>query len=248
MAIKKIFLNKRNKGFSLSELLIVLTIAGLLIIWLLTNLNPQALIGKGKDSRRKADLKKIQIALEDYYSDHDCYPTSLPDCGSPFLPGQVPYYLNPLPCDPDGKDYYYVPGPGNCPRSYQIYVNLNNLNDPEIEKIGCSEGCGPAGVAAFNYGVSSSNVALEPYAGSLPTGTTAPALPSPTSVPTFAPTATIVPPSPTIVPTTPPSGQYYGCVNFVCQPIPGPICSPNYEDINCLGIDCSNDAFKCREP
>lgn len=228
MVFKKFFLKNRSDGFSLTELLIVMTIVGLLSVWLLTNIKPWAMIGRGKDARRKSDLKKIQIAVEDYYSDHDCYPISLPACGEQFLP-----YLDRIPCDPDGGDYYYSPDANVCPRHYRIYASLNFIYDPEIAKVGCETGCGPGGVGTYNFGVSSSNVALEIGSGMTPTLASATGAPTIISVPTSVPTGES-------------SREYWACVNYKCDPIPGPICINTFYDRNdCYGTDCALESNQC---
>jgi type II secretion system protein G len=77
-------LNK--KGFTLIELLLVIAIVGVL-----AGVSIQSFSGsqaKARDSRRKADLKAIQQALEQYYNDNGRYPVTpraLWDC-SPSAP------------------------------------------------------------------------------------------------------------------------------------------------------------------
>lgn len=209
MVFGKIFLTKRRqKGLTLTELVVALAIVGILAVWMLASLKPTVQIAKTNDSKRKSDLKRIQTALEDYYNDHNCYPPALV-CNDPFSP-----YLEKIPCDPDGGSYEYdVPEGIDCPQYYRIYTKLKYTADPDIEKVGCKSGCGPAGV--YNYGVASSNVALE--------------------------VGTAVPPTPTTLP----GGQYYGCFSGVCQPLPGSICSPNYQSENCYD-SCSNPINECK--
>jgi len=215
MRSKKIFLKKeKNKGLTLTELIIGLAIVGLLAVLMVLGLKPKVQLDKAKDSKRKTDLKRIQTALEDYYNDHNCYPTSLV-CNDPFNP-----YLEKIPCDPDGGSYYYEASGGDCPQSYRIYSSLKYTSDPEIKKLGCQNGCGPGGI--YNYGVASSGVGLEAGSATFSTSTPIPSLP-----------------------TSPGQGQYYGCFRGVCQPLPGPICSPNYLSENCYGA-CSNPANECK--
>ena len=65
--------NKRDKkGFTLIELLVVIAIIGLLSSIVMASLNSAR--KKARDSRRIADLKQLQIALEMYYSDKGYYP------------------------------------------------------------------------------------------------------------------------------------------------------------------------------
>lgn len=67
--------NKKN-GFTLIELLVVILIISILIGLLVKTLNVQGTQAKGRDVRRKGDIKLVQGALESYYYDHRTYPDS----------------------------------------------------------------------------------------------------------------------------------------------------------------------------
>lgn len=159
-------------GFTLIEVLVVVAIIALLIIMGIWASRLQLL--KGRDAKQKADLKKIQIAVEDYEKDKECYPEALPSCinSDSFRP-----YIEKLPCNSaTGANYFYNPQPDTtCPKWYWIFSNLQNDKDNDISKLGCLYGCGPiASMADFNYYVTSPN-APEPYqsssGGPVPTAT-----------------------------------------------------------------------------
>lgn len=61
-----------KKGFTLIELLIVIAIIGLLSTLAVVALGSARV--KARDSKRLADLKQIQTALELYYSENSSYP------------------------------------------------------------------------------------------------------------------------------------------------------------------------------
>ena len=61
-----------KKGFTLIELLVVIAIIGLLSTFAVVALSQTR--AKARDARRLADLKQIQLALEQYYYDHSAYP------------------------------------------------------------------------------------------------------------------------------------------------------------------------------
>ena len=63
-----------NKGFTLIELLVVIAIIGLLSTLAVVALNSAR--QKSRDSKRVADVKQIQTALELYFADANGYPTS----------------------------------------------------------------------------------------------------------------------------------------------------------------------------
>lgn len=147
---------KGKQGFTLMELLTVVAILAILALAIFFVLNPMTQIKKAHDSRRKADLRKLQTVLEDYYNDHNAYPADLNDL--------APDYLANVPTDPSTQAIYnYYPAGG---KSYRIYVELDNDQDPAIVEVGCDSGCGPGGgteggSCLYNYGVTSADTGLE---------------------------------------------------------------------------------------
>lgn len=107
--VSKVSFLKTQKGFTLIEVIIVVAILALLIAVLAGILNPRLQLGRSRDSRRKADLKKIMIGLEDYAGDHGCYPDAIYESTSNCQPtDEFGHYLNPIPCDPlTHKPYSY---------------------------------------------------------------------------------------------------------------------------------------------
>ena len=65
---------KIKKGFTLIELLIVILLIGILSGVLFGVINSAGIKAKARDAQRIADLKKIQTALELYFSDYRQYP------------------------------------------------------------------------------------------------------------------------------------------------------------------------------
>lgn len=146
----------RTYGMTIVELLVVISIIVILALIAMWYFRSQ--IFKGNDAKRKGDLHEIQVALEEYEKDNNCYPQSqylLCTPGTALSP-----YLNKVPCDPNGGSYLFEPEGKACPSWYRIYVNLDYKQDPEIPKIGCQYGCGPN--LAFNYYVSSPNAPPAP--------------------------------------------------------------------------------------
>lgn len=139
-----------KKGFTLIELLVVITIIA--IIASIGLISYQKVSQSGRDSKRQADLKQVQSALEQYFADQFFYPAGYSTygllfgsafdgtSGNPNPLVKVKLYLSKLPCDPlsnncemGGTQYCYKPSPDVCDNSstnkcnsYKLYAILEN--------------------------------------------------------------------------------------------------------------------------
>lgn len=140
-------LKLKEKGMTLIEVMIVVLIIAFITVITIVYLRSQTL--KGNDARRKTDLRKIGIAVEEYEKDHNCYPLPSVVTCSPGT-GLVPY-LDKIPCDPvSNTNYYYEHEDSACPKWYRLYASLDNNKDPDyIASIGPN--------SAYSYEQSSSN-------------------------------------------------------------------------------------------
>lgn len=144
---------KRNidsRGFTLVELLVVVAIIAILIALIASSFIRQ--IAKGNDSKRKADLNRIKISLEEFEKDHNCYPDpyTMTTCGSDVNIAVHPYLSN-VPCDPISKTAYFYETDGlTCPRWFRIYTTLQNTKDTQLVP-----NIGPGNI--YSYYVSSDN-------------------------------------------------------------------------------------------
>lgn len=118
-------------AFTLIEIMIVVAILGLLKLALVVSMREQRF--KAEDSRVKSDLARLQIALEDYYNDNNCYPPEewfddVNDCNS----SQLSPYLDLIPCNPKTSLPYVLEKDESGCSWYRLYATLSYTNDPNI--------------------------------------------------------------------------------------------------------------------
>jgi prepilin-type N-terminal cleavage/methylation domain-containing protein len=59
----------KEKGFTLTELLIVLALIAILVAILIVIINPVAIMTRSRDTQRKADLRNLAVATDAYIAD-----------------------------------------------------------------------------------------------------------------------------------------------------------------------------------
>jgi prepilin-type N-terminal cleavage/methylation domain-containing protein len=94
--------SRSQRGFTLIELLVVIAIIGILSSVVLASLNSAR--KKGRDARRVADVKQMQLALELYYDNNSSeYPD---DIYAAAPAGLSPTYISVVPKDPQTNTNY----------------------------------------------------------------------------------------------------------------------------------------------
>lgn len=141
-------------GFTVIELLVVVTILAILLI--LGFVGYKKHLKKARDAERKSDLQNIKVAFEDYYNDVGCYPPPevLTNCNQP-LGDEAPYYLKQIPCDPlTGEPYIFFSFNGKVCMGVRVLAALETEEDPDIKAVGCDfeDGCGWDEDEDYNYG------------------------------------------------------------------------------------------------
>ncbi len=138
----------RKKGFTLIEMLIVITIIALLASMILVGMGGAR--AKARDSRRIADLHNVQNALELYYAKNGSYPVGTYNSSTNWdtfrttLTG-AGIGVNQVPKDPlDNTTYYYRYG--GTATDYvlgaqleQGDVALNDDIDGTVNSIDCTD-------------------------------------------------------------------------------------------------------------
>lgn len=79
----------KNKGFTLLELLVVVSIIALLTAIAVVSFGKAQ--QSARDSRRRADIKAIQVAMEQYYNTNYTYPATIAGLDTSYLPGGLPF-------------------------------------------------------------------------------------------------------------------------------------------------------------
>lgn len=122
-----------KKGFTLVELLITVSIISILSAVGLVVFT--SVMKQGRDSKRQADLRSIQSALEQYYADNFSYPAQISSGGS--IASGNKTYLREVPADPVTGNSPYVYTPSGT--VYCLYASLENPPSPiQSPPTGCT--------------------------------------------------------------------------------------------------------------
>lgn len=214
--------SKNILGFTMIELLVVLAI--LAVVSVVSAFGIRMQIVKSQDARRKDDLAKLKIVLEDYYNDKGCYPDAslLQTCNGKALQP----YMSAVPCDPSTNTPYGYYKDASC-RWYGLFTTLGNTADTAIASMGCSPTCGILG-KTYNYAVANGSTVV---ADIVDAAGRDPGAPRPTA-------------SPTPLPTVPAGPDFIGCGKTgECQNYSSDkaaFCTVQYADYNSCAAECSS--------
>jgi prepilin-type N-terminal cleavage/methylation domain-containing protein len=129
---------KFSAGFTLVELLLAVTIIGILMT--IASVNFISVRERARDAQRKSDLSQIQIAMELLKSDIGRYPIFLPACEAALDNGGGTVFLKKMPCDPLSNEPYQFTNTGS---GYVLAACIENKNDVDkrvVDSPGCASG------------------------------------------------------------------------------------------------------------
>jgi general secretion pathway protein G len=125
-----------SAGLTLIELLVVVAVIAIMTTVGISLLNPALQIKRGNDTKRKVTAAKVQVALEQYYSDRGYYPLTISD----LYQGTPKYLVSSPDGSPKSTDVYtYTPSPSGCDNSttncsaYTLYACLENTKDSQAD-------------------------------------------------------------------------------------------------------------------
>jgi prepilin-type N-terminal cleavage/methylation domain-containing protein len=125
---------KLNAGFTLIELLVVIAIIGLLASVVLVSLNSAR--AKSRDTKRRADLKQLQTALELYNDASNAYPSTFAKGATVVYKGMCDTYND--GCAGGGSNNCTLTGAtGYIPSLAPTYVTQLPRDPKEVGAGGC---------------------------------------------------------------------------------------------------------------
>lgn len=128
----------KQKGFTLIELLIVVAIIGLLATLAIVSLTSAQ--QRARDTKRVADVKALQVALELHWNENAAYPTITTTGGAldtwDELSTALDDFMSAAPVDPDDDDgefYTYLMEPTSS-NQYYVGATLENSGHASLDQ------------------------------------------------------------------------------------------------------------------
>lgn len=128
---------KKEGGFTLLELLIVIVIIGILALLIIPNITSAP--KKARDTQRKTDLRAVQKALEEYFVSNNVYPAAA--TWQADLTGGNPPILKAVPTDPKNASPYTYVYTAPTTAAYTLTACLENGGDNGTSTVAAVSPC-----------------------------------------------------------------------------------------------------------
>lgn len=142
----KVFMKKGRQGFTLLELLVTISIIGILIG--VGSVSFSTAQKKGRDSRRQADMKAMQTSLEQCYALDTKYPASA-DEGSALTCIGGAVTMNSVPYDPKNTGSYVYTYTVAGTTSYCLCALMETTGSGNASSAGAAGVCAWGGAKSY---------------------------------------------------------------------------------------------------
>lgn len=154
---------KKSLAFTLVELLIVISIMGILTV--VVSASFKTIQMKARDAKRKSDLDSVKKALNMYFTDNGQYPVvgyiDFDDGGQFSNEGEDIIYMKEIPVEMVNGVKGYIYQTTVSRRSFRLFAELENGDDNSCMEDNdlCPEGYKSDDVCC--YGISSPNIGMD---------------------------------------------------------------------------------------
>lgn len=105
-------IKRKESGFTLIELIIVVAIIGILVTIVIIAINPVRLLHDSQDAKMRSDLQQIKAAFQLYYNENRNYPSgsTIPSSGACWSSGAGctgTVYMKQVPKSTSNRDFSY---------------------------------------------------------------------------------------------------------------------------------------------
>ncbi len=116
----------KKKGFTLVELLVVISIISILVVMVLIAINPIRVIEDTRDSKNRSEMNQLKSALQLHYNELNRYPDA--------LGGLTPNYIRVLPSVTGDDGFAYVVDAVDA-QDYDAVVDMNNVTGVDTASV-----------------------------------------------------------------------------------------------------------------
>jgi prepilin-type N-terminal cleavage/methylation domain-containing protein len=132
-----ISLKKRNQGFTIVELLIVIVVIGILALLVITTYS--GIQQKARNSKRQTDVKSLQTQIEAYFSENGHYPSRANLNDGAWLTANMKSLDRGALSDPSNPSSQALAGAPAAKVYSYVPLQSDHATDCEADANGCAE-------------------------------------------------------------------------------------------------------------